>query len=144
MKAVDPYKVKMFKRDPFGEKSPLEGKLVAVLDGKFSSRGLQLIPQPSRAICRGQVHELIITGKMAYPGDKVDSIAYLGFVEFENGGVMVSGDELMVDGEVIGTICGFDETHMPNHLNIVIQGERVSGLERNLRVGQTFRFVKKR
>jgi len=140
---VDPYKVKMFKRDPYVLKAPLMGKLVAVLDGKFSSRGLQLISQPSRVICKNEVHELIIAVKDARPGDRVDSIAYLGFVEFQNGGVMVSGDTIMIDNEVIGTVCGFDETHMPNHLNIVIHGQALSGSERDLQIGQDLQCCKK-
>ena len=43
------------------------------------------------------------------------------------------GDEVKINGQVIGKIAGFDETHMPNHYNIVIYGtDRISGNERNL------------
>jgi hypothetical protein len=143
MNISDPYRNKMFKSDPYFAKSVLTGKLVVVLDGQYPERGLSLIPQPSRAICRYQVHELIMTDQDARPGDTVNPIAYLGFVEFQQGGVMVAGDRVVVDGEDIGFVCGFDETHMPNHLNIVVQGERVSGRQRNLSLGQQVEFIKK-
>lgn len=143
MNISDPYRNKMFKSDPYFAKSVLTGKLVVVLDGQYPERGLSLIPQPSRAICRHQIHELIMTDQDARPGDTVNPIAYLGFVEFQQGGVMVAGDRVVVDGEDIGFVCGFDETHMPNHLNIVVKGERVSGRQRNLSLGQQIEFIKK-
>ena len=138
----DPYNRKMFKADPYYAKSILAGKLAVILDGQYPERGLKLIPQPSRAICRYQVHELIVTDEVAGPGDTVDPIAYLGFVEFYQGGVLVAGDRVMVDGEDIGAVCGFDETHMPNHLNIVLRGERISGRGRKLSLGQEVQFIK--
>lgn len=116
--------------------------MVVVLDGQYPERGLKLIPQPSRAICRSQVHELIVTDQEAGPGSTVNPIAYLGFIEFTQGGVMVAGDRVVVNGEEIGVICGFDETHMPNHLNIVLRGDRVSGRVRNLALEQQVEFIK--
>lgn len=143
MNISDPYRNKMFKSDPYFAKAVLAGRLVVVLDGQYPQRGLNLIPQPSRAICRYQVHELIMTDQDAQPGCTVDPIAYLGFVEFHQGGVMVTGDRVVLGGEDIGFVCGFDETHMPNHLNIVVKGERVSGRQRNLSLGQQVEFIKK-
>lgn len=142
VKKSDPYRNKMFKADPYFAKIPLTGKLVVVLDGQYPERGLSLIPQPSRAICRNQVHELIVTDQDSGPGSTVDPIAYLGFMEFHQGGVMVAGDRLLVDGEDIGCVVGFDETHMPNHLNIVIRGERRSGRQRDLQLEQQVTIVK--
>lgn len=133
----------MFKADPYFAKVPLTGRLVVVLDGTYPERGLTLIPQPSRAICRHQIHELIVTDQEAAPGSIVNPIAYLGFVEFAQGGVMVAGDRVEVNGEDIGYICGFDETHMPNHLNIVVRGVRKSGRERDLKLEQQVNFIKK-
>jgi len=132
----------MFQEDPYYAKSPLVGKLVVVLDGQFPERGLSLIPQPSRAIRRFDIHELIVTDQEAEPGSIINPIAYLGFVEFEQGGVMVAGDKVSVDGELIGYICGFDETHMPNHLNIVVLGQRLSGRQRGLELKQQILFEK--
>lgn len=139
---MDPYQRAVFTKNPYRAKVPLRGKLVVVLDGQVADRGLELIRQPSRAVCKGQVHELIVTEQSAYPGDRVDPIVYLGFVEFENGGVLVTGDKLLVGGQEIGHVCGFDETHMPNHINIVVHGRAVSSCDRNLMIGLDVLFVK--
>lgn len=138
----DPYRNQMFKTDPYYAKSVLGGRLVVILDGQYPQRGLKLIPQPSRAICRYQIHELIVTDQQAGPGATVDPIAYLGFAEFSQGGVLVAGDRLLIAGEEIGVVAGFDETHMPNHLNIVLRGERISGRGRNLVLDQQIQFIK--
>ena len=31
------------------------------------------------------------------------------------------GDKVSVDGRHLGALAGFDETHMPNHMNIVVR-----------------------
>lgn len=54
--------------------------------------------------------------------------------------MIVSGDELRIDGKLVGTLAGFDETHMPNHLNIVMHGEESDGEERGLKVGDSVVF----
>lgn len=132
----------MFKADPYYAKSPLAGSLVVVLDGEYPQRGLKLIPQPSRAVCRNEVHEMIVTDEEAEPGSSVNPIAYLGFVEFAQGGVIVAGDRVSVNGEDIGYVCGFDETHMPNHLNIVVRGQRLSGRQRGFKLAEHVLFTK--
>ena len=142
VKITDPYQNKMFKADPYYAKTTLTGKLVVVLDGQYPERGLSLIPQPSRAICRHQIHELIVTDQDVGPGGIVNPIAYLGFVEFQQGGVMVAGDRVVVDGKDVGYICGFDETHMPNHLNVVVHGQMLSGRSRGFNLQQQIQFVK--
>ncbi len=136
---MDPYQATIFRRSPYKSKVTLRGKLVVVLQGQVKNRGLELIVQPSRVICKNQVHELILTEQSAYPGDLVNDILYLGFVEFENGGVLVTGDKLLIGGREIGHVCGFDETHMPNHLNIVLHGPIARG-ETELLIGQDVVF----
>lgn len=132
---TDPYKTKMFKSNPYAKKKPLRGNLLVVLDGKYEERGLKLIPQPSRCLLADEVHELILTDESKGPGDIVDKIAYLGFFVVRESSVVVVGDEVKVDGSIVGRIAGFDETHMPNHYNIVIYTEkRVSGNERDLEI----------
>ncbi|MBM3522875.1 MAG: hypothetical protein FJX57_07950 [Alphaproteobacteria bacterium] len=117
-------------------RSPLAGRLVAVMRLKLLDRGMQLIAHWTRAIRRHDVHELILTDAAAGPGDNVARCAYLGFVEFSRGGVAMSGDALAIDGEAIATLAGFDETHMPNHLNIVAHGAALrTGIERGLVLG---------
>jgi hypothetical protein len=123
----------MFKTNPYAKKKALKGNLVVVLDGKYEERGLQLIPQPSRCLVADEVHELILTDEAKKPGDVVNKIAYIGFFVVRESTVITVGDEVKINGQVIGNIAGFDETHMPNHYNIVIYGEeRTSGNERNL------------
>jgi hypothetical protein len=132
----DPYKTGMFKTNPYAKKKTLEGKLVVVLDGKYEERGLKLISQPSRCLLAHQVHEMILTDEVCKPGDTVNKIAYVGFFEVLGSTVIVIGDEVKVGGKVIGKIAGFDETHMPNHYNIVIHGpERFSGHEVGFELG---------
>jgi hypothetical protein len=122
-------------------RSPLAGSFVGVMRLKLDSRGLQLIPQGSRAIRRWDIHELILTGEKTGPGGRADRVAYLGFVEFSQGGVLLTGDEVRIDGTLVGTIAGYDETHMPNHLNIVLTGKPVtSGVERGVALGQAVTF----
>jgi len=134
---VDPYKTGMFKKSPYFKKAPCEGNLVVVLDGKFDGRGLELINPPSRALLEGEIHELIVTDEQdAAPGKQVNNIAYWGFFRVNKSSVIVSGDEITIAGKCKGHICGFDITHMPNHLNIVVKvDERVPGAEVGLELG---------
>jgi len=125
----DPYKTGMFRENPYAKKKPLIGQLVVVLDGKYEERGLKLISQPSRCLLANEVHELIITDEESkQPGDIVNKIAYLGFFVVKNSGVILAGDKISINDSFIGTIAGFDETHMPNHYNIIIYSRnRISG-----------------
>ena len=130
---TDPYKKGMFKANPYAKKKPLEGNLVVILDGKYEQRGLQLVPQPSRCLIANEVHEIILTDEDKKPGETINKIAYIGFFAVKESTVIIVGDPVKINGQVIGKIAGFDETHMPNHYNIVIYGkERISGNERNL------------
>lgn len=144
MSTVDPYKAGMFKFNPYAAKTPIKGNLVVVLEGKLEDRSLQLLTTISRALCKHEIHELILTDETeAGPGKQVNKIAYLGFFEVTDGGVMVAGDELSIGGKKIGVIAGFDETHMPNHLNIVVKADtRNSGVELGLQLGDEVICVK--
>ena len=135
---TDPYSRNMFgKQNPYYAKKPVFGRIVVVLDGVYENRGLNLIKPPSRALKNGEIHELILTDEQCFPGDTVNRIAYLAFVEITQGSVSVQGDTVMIGSQQIGTIAGYDETHMPNHLNIVLNGKRVSGREIEIRVDST-------
>ena len=131
MVAIDPYKAGMFKTDPYVVKRSIKGELVVVLDGYMENRGLKLIAPISRCILKNEIHELLFTDEIdAGPGMSVDKISYLGFFEVEQGSVMVSGDEVFLNNQLIGHIAGFDETHMPNHLNIIMKRQnRLTGVE---------------
>ncbi|MFZ5687810.1 MAG: DUF6917 domain-containing protein [Bacillota bacterium] len=134
--SLDPYHQGMFQENPYKAKMDVIGRLVVVLDGRLEGRGLQLIRPISRALCRHEIHELIITNERKGPGQQVNRIAYLGFMEILQGGVLVAGDRLYVDGRLVGEVVGFDETHMPNHWNIVLSGTELrSGKEMGLSLG---------
>jgi len=106
------------------------------LDGKLENRGLELIKPISRVFTKGTIIELIATDDdNAKPGNKVDNIAYIGFLELNNGGVVITGDELLWNGKTIGTIAGFDDTHMPNHQNTIVKvSKRISGKELGIKL----------
>ncbi len=133
---MDPYKTGMFKTNPYAKKEPICGNLVVVLDGKFDGRGLKLIPQPSRCLLLNEVHELILTDEDAKPNNIVNEIAYIGFFVVKKSAIVVVNDHVEVEGKNLGVIAGFDETHMPNHYNIVVKSDkRNSGLEMGFELG---------
>jgi hypothetical protein len=103
---------------------PLAARLVAVLDHAMSGRGYCLLPLPSRAIRAGDIHEIVATADpRAAPGATVDEVAIVGFAEFTRGGILVVGDHVRLAGRELGRIVGFDEMHLPNHLNILIRAD---------------------
>ena len=57
----------------------------------------------------------------AAPGGGADRVSAIAFFEVEQGGLAVVGDEVSVSGAVLGTLAGFDVTHMPNHINVVVK-----------------------
>lgn len=123
-------------------RSATNGIFVAVLHRTVQDRGLVLIRQHARCIRKGEIHELILTEETeAAPGGEADKIAYLGFIEFACGGVIVSGDRLSINGGHVGELVGYDETHMPNHMNILVRGPGlVPGYARGIMPGDRFEF----
>lgn len=141
---VDPYKSGMFKKNPYAKKKPCLGRLVVQLDGRMEGRKLQLMTPISRAFLAGDIHELIVTDEEeAGPGKEVNRIAYWGFFEVTQGTVVVKGDTVRIGDKVIGTIAGFDETHMPNHLNIIVKAaDRKTGVELGLELDDQVTIIK--
>ena len=133
----DPYARKLVSRDFYHSKIDLKAKVAVVLDGMLENRRLQLIQPISRAFSSGTIIELIGTDdRNAAPGNNVDAIAYIGFVELLTSGVLLAGDPVLCNGKLIGTIAGYDDTHMPNHQNTIIAMEkRISGKGLGLKVG---------
>lgn len=132
-RGVDPYQAGIIKGDIYAnaKKRKVTGKIVVVQDLKLDNRGLKLIPVPSRVFLSQGIHELISTDEeKAKPGEEVNSVAVIGFLEFTQGGVITVGDKMMIGEKEIGIIAGFDETHAPNHLNIIIKAPaKVSGFD---------------
>lgn len=140
--ARDPHVEGKIKRAHYSSKTELSARLFAVLDLTTEDRGLSLIPQLSRAVRRGDVLELVCTDEdEAGPALTVDRAAYIGFAEVSEAGLLLCGDMVTVRQEEIGTIAGFDETHLPNHLNVVIRSKRlVTGRELDLPLDELVAF----
>jgi hypothetical protein len=134
---ADPYARNLVNRGFYHAKPDIRTRVAAVLTGSLENRGLELIKPISRAFPAGTIIELIGTDERdAAPGGSVQRIAYLAFVELLDGGVILSGDEVTANGARIGTIAGFDDTHMPNHQNTIVRMQtRQSGAEIGLSPG---------
>ena len=108
-------------RVSYPKKKEVIGRIVAVLDGEIGDRGLRLASYVSRVMRGGDIHEIIATGEIeALPGSRVDRVAYVAFVEVVSAGIIVVGDRLLIEERCLGKVIGFDETHSPNHLNLVV------------------------
>lgn len=136
---MDPYSQRLINTDFFHAKRDIPSRVAVVLDGHLENRNLQLILPMSRAFSEKTIVELIATDDQhAQPGAVVQPIAYIAFVELERSGVILVGDELEWNGNIIGTIAGYDDTHMPNHQNIIISvPKRISGKELGLTIEDT-------
>jgi hypothetical protein len=129
--SLDPHAVKVLDRDyPYVAKSPVVGRVNCILHTRSSKRQMQLTVHPSRAVLKNEIHELVLTDEDAKMGQEVNRVAYLGFFEVLEGGMILVGDRVELDGRELGTVTGFDLTHFPNHINLCI---RVSD---TLRTGQ--------
>jgi hypothetical protein len=133
----DPYTQKMTNRSFFAAKSAMRGRVSVVLRGTLENRSLSLITPISRAFPAGSIIELIGTDETtAVPGGSVEKIAYIAFVELIDGGVLLAGDPVFINGTQVGTIVGFDDTHVPNHQNTILHMEkRITGEDLGLRPG---------
>jgi hypothetical protein len=108
-----------------GRKRQVEGALVKVLLHRRDDRGMELEPFASRCVRAGEVHELVTTDhRETAPGARIDRVGFLGFAEMGTGGVIDRGDEVWIDGDLVGTVLGFDACHFPNHYNVLITAER--------------------
>ncbi len=133
----DPYARKLINRNFFSAKADVHGRVLVVLDGLLENRSLDLITPISRAFPGGSIIELIGTDeKGAAPGESVQKICYIAFVELDEAGVLLAGDPVSIKGKNVGTIVGFDDTHMPNHQNTILRVEkRISGADLRLSPG---------
>ena len=126
----------------YAERKQVQGEVVNVLDAKAECRELWLISTYSRVITKYSIHELIMTDESVPKlGEAVNRIAYLCFFEVTEGGVILIRDKLYMGDQLIGIVKGFDESHMPNHLNIIIHAEpRKTGKELGFTIGSKLRF----
>jgi hypothetical protein len=133
-KSKEPYEAKMLLKSPKLVRKRLEARFVAVSDSRRENRGSRLIYPRTRCFNKYDVHELMATDEEDLsPGKSFNRSATLGFIEFTESGVVVEGDAVIMGNQKIGKIIGFDETHFPNHMNILIKSaKRISGIERRI------------
>lgn len=140
--STDPYANGLITERPSSRRLVVELRAVGVLASKRTGRRLRLIHPRTRCIRRNDIHELIVTREQARPGEQVDTVHYIGFFEFLEGCVIGEGDRLVVGGRTVGELIGFDETHAPNHLNILLHADTpLTGDELGLAPGDRVQFV---
>jgi hypothetical protein len=132
----DPYVKKLVNSSFYSSKIDIKGKIVSTLRGSLETRGLSLIHPVSRAFIKNSIIEIIGTDEAdAVPGMTVNSISYIAFAEIKNGGIVLTGDDVIWNGKIIGQIAGYDDTHMPNHQNTIIKMKtKLSGEELGIKV----------
>lgn len=136
-----PYDFNRITPSVYGDKRPVEGEVVAVLHVMFDDRGLEFIKTKSRAVRINEIHELMITDEQeAAPGGGANHVRAVAFFEITKSGLIVEGDDVTIDGIKLGSLAGYDVTHMPNHINVVVKTEKLE--EPNLKVGDKIRFTK--
>jgi hypothetical protein len=135
-----PYDFKQITSGVYGDRRSVEGEIVALLHIAFEDRKLELIETKSRGLRIHEIHELMITDEDAVPGGGADRVRALAFFEVTSSGLVVVGDTVLVEDNEIGTLVGYDTTHMPNHMNIVAKAESLD--EPRLQVGDKIRFLK--
>ena len=124
--AKPPYDFRRITPDVYGDRRPVSGEVVALLHVYFEDRGLKLIEAKSRAMQRGEIHELMITDEQgAVPGGGVNRVRAVAFFEVDVGGLAVVGDEVTTSGRPLGTLAGYDLTHMPNHMGVLVKTRSV-------------------
>jgi len=133
---MDPHASGLVDKDTYSSKRKIQSSVVAVLHLEIEGRGLNLIKPISRALKKNEIHELIVTDEEeAKPGAVVNRVSYIAFIEIYRGGVMVVGDEVYWNNNFLGTVAGFDDTHMPNHQNIVLYSvKRVTGKDLHINI----------
>ena len=133
---MDPYASGLVTKSPYAQKRIIQSSVVAILQIEMEERGLNLIQPKSRALKKNEIHELMITDeKETKPGAIVNRVSYIVFIEILRGGVMVVGDLVYWKNNLLGTVAGFDDTHMPNHQNIVLYSpKRITGKELNINI----------
>jgi hypothetical protein len=139
----EPHGTGILDKYPYAAKSDVVGRLVCILDARSDERGMQLTIHPSRALCQGEIHELAITDDpQTSPDYLLDKVAYLAFFTVERGGIVLVGDKVLVGEVELGTVAGFDLTHFPNHMNVVISAsDRKTGPELGLDLGDSVTFA---
>jgi Family of unknown function (DUF6917) len=123
----------------FSDKSEVAGRWLAIMDHVRNDRGLFLSSFRTRCVRSGEIHEFLLCPADAERAERIDSLSYLGFGEIDSAGVIEVGDSVYLGRMFVGHVLGFDDTHAPNHYNVVIRGPRsCTGQSLGLSVGDRF------
>jgi L-arabinose 1-dehydrogenase len=123
------------------DKREVVAVVVKLLHHKRTDRGMTLAPYETRCVRQGEIHELVTTDEAAAGGDRIGHVGFLGFIEITRPGVLEAGDEVFHGGRCLGHVLGFDESHFPNHYNILVASERViASADANLHVEDSITF----
>ena len=106
-----------------------------MIDVTFNSSGIDLSEAWSRAVPKGDIHEIMVWNPLE---ELEEDAAAIAFIEITQGGNIVNGDEVRIDGEEVGQLAGFDYNHMPNHMNIVVE---TKSIEIPLTLGSIVEFI---
>jgi len=122
--AEPPYDPNLITLSVYGDRRPVTGEIVALLHITFEDRNLELIHSRSRGLRKNEIHELMITDEEdAGPGGGADRVSAIAFFEVLNGGLAVVGDKVTIANRDLGRVAGYDMTHMPNHMNVLVKSE---------------------
>ena len=78
----------------YGNHRSVKAEVVAVLEAIFTDRKMKLIESYSRAVKKYDVHELMVTDQNPLPGNELNRMNAIAFIEVINGGLIVSGDKV--------------------------------------------------
>jgi len=128
------------------KKKNTEAIVSAVMGHKRNDRAMKMAKWKARCVKVGDIHEFLIS--IEYKENRkliLNNFVYLGFFEFKKGGVIEIGDRVtLASGKVIAEIIGFDDEHLPNHMNIVAKSnENKTGEELGLNLMQKIIIVSK-
>lgn len=127
-------------------KTPVVSSLCSVHGTRRKNRTLKPMVQKTRCIEQGSIHEIIIVEEQKLKEEGViQDTAYIGFSQFLNGGLLECGDTVYLNNMLLGELAGFDDTHMPNHLNILIsRADLTTGMDLKCNFGDLVIFYGKR
>lgn len=120
-------------------KRDVRTNVVRLLFHETLHRGMRLAPAGSACVRAGDIHELVVTRDDVDDAEAlIDHIAYVGFLEFTDPAMLTRGDTFWYGEELLGWFAGYDESHLPNHLNLILHGPRlVTAEDLDLRPGDT-------
>lgn len=118
----------------YASKLPIHLTLVAVMPDTRKDRNLKLSEFVTRCFAKDEIHEFLVANEWDGARDAIfNDVSYIGFMRFDQGGEKV----ITEDGQVVGEVIGFDMTHAPNHMNIVLaSSSNQTGAERGFVAAQ--------